>query len=55
MRLRVGFEHTVALQQYETLIKVVSQALGGEKKKADVVHQPKNLDEAEMMLRAVVG
>lgn len=55
LRLKFTHEHTMVLQQYEILASVVSQALGGGQKKPAVVYQPKNVDEAEAMLKAVLG
>ena len=57
LRLKVGHEQNKLLATYEALSTVVSQALGGgeKNKEADVVYTPKTVDEAEMMLRKVLG
>lgn len=70
VRLKVGYETTVALQSYNTLASIVTAALGGKSKSSgkrtvdfsrpledqfDQVFVPKNEDELKIALNAVLG
>ena len=47
-----GYEATKALQDYENIALVVSQAFGGKKKQGG---PPANFEEAEVQLNKVLG
>lgn len=49
LRLKVGHTHTSNLQMYETLIIVVSQALGGSTSKKPPAPAPQNQAQAQQM------
>lgn len=53
LKLKVGYEHAIIAQHFQTLAYVVSRALGGGDKKKD--RPPENFMEAAAQFQSVFG